>query len=98
ELELRHLHHRVGRLLALENAANVKACGRAASGHAVAPPPSRMTKSRRRIPDTRASPSLSVRRRAGEQGGKNLCTAIGQGWRGRGPTAKGKPSCQVYDG
>src|SRR6266436_7119195 len=32
-------------------------CARAASGHAAAaPPPSRMTKSRRRIPDTRASP------------------------------------------
>jgi hypothetical protein len=38
-------------------------CARAASGHAAAaPPPSRMTKSRRRIPDTRASPSQSVRR------------------------------------
>jgi hypothetical protein len=32
-------------------------CARAASGHApAAPPPSRMTKSRRRIPDTRAPP------------------------------------------
>src|SRR5262249_55959160 len=31
------------------------------SGHAAAPP-SRMTKSRRRIPDTRAPPSQSVRR------------------------------------
>jgi len=31
-------------------------CARPASGHAAVAPPSRMTKSRRRIPDTRASP------------------------------------------
>ena len=37
-------------------------CARAASGHAAAAPPSKKTNSRRRIPDTRASPSQSVRR------------------------------------
>src|SRR6516162_335139 len=50
-------HHFLHSVLLSSRTGITACCARAASGHTAAvPPPSRMTKSRRRIPDTRASP------------------------------------------
>jgi hypothetical protein len=75
----------------------------AVRGQAAAAPPSRMTKSRRRIPDTRASPSQSVRRILSlpppgwQVPGTDLNCSESTGWRGHRAAGREPEACGVTD-